>query len=102
MNTIIEFRANKDKWKTSPTTFGWDSILLLEDTPDRIVILGRDYGNDDIYMPWKNQQYLTYHGVDIEVFHEEIAIGNYDCIGIMEPEETTEKLRALLDPEGEG
>ena len=58
MNTIIDFRANKAKWKTTPTTFGWDSILLLEDTPDRLVILGRDHGDDDIYMPWKNSNIL--------------------------------------------
>tara|TARA_Y100001938_G_C8059168_1_gene416176 strand:- start:51 stop:350 length:300 start_codon:yes stop_codon:yes gene_type:complete len=84
MNTIIEFRADKSKWETTPTFLGWDSILLLEDTSDRVVILGRDFGDDDVYRPWTNQQYLHFTGEDRINFFEEISGGNYYCIGILE------------------
>tara|TARA_R100000234_G_C4877428_1_gene125860 strand:- start:234 stop:515 length:282 start_codon:yes stop_codon:yes gene_type:complete len=91
MNTIIEFRANKSNFEQHPTFLGWDSILLLEDTPDRIVILGRNFGSDDVYQPWTGQQYLEFDGIDRDNFFEEISNGNYYCIGIMENEKPKEE-----------
>ena len=83
MNTPILFHGNKEKWKSTPTNFGWDQMILLEDTPGRLVILSRDFGDDDVYMPWKNAQYIVFESKgDIETFHEEISNGNYNCDGI--------------------
>ena len=83
MNTPIEFRADSKRWKQTPTIYGWDSIILLEDTPSRIVLLGRDFGQDDEFQPWTNTQYLTLETLeDKNQFYEETANGNYFCIGV--------------------
>lgn len=83
MNTPILFQGNKEQWKSTPTTFGWDQMILLEDLPGRLVILSRDFGRDDVYMPYKNEQYIVFESKgDIETFHEEISNGNYNCDGI--------------------
>ena len=86
MKTIIEFRASKSAWKDQPTSLGWDSILLLEDSPTRLVILGRDFNpkEGEFYLPWVNQQYLVLQKDEMQNFYDEIGNGNYFCLGVYE------------------
>jgi|TARA_R110001583_G_scaffold26157_2_gene94379 hypothetical protein len=83
MNTPIEFQANKDQWEITPTILGWQQIILLEDTGNRIVFIGRDFGSDEEFQPFKNQQYVVLDAeADIAEFIENIANGNYNCCGL--------------------
>ena len=83
MNTIIEFRRAKKIQR--PTNFGADSLLLLEDTPERQVILFRVVskeaeGKDKI---WTSFQYEIYEGEERNILEEEVRDGNYYCAGIV-------------------
>jgi len=85
MDIPILFYLDKENIRKNgtPTNFGWDQMILLEDKPGRLVFLCRSFGDDEIYSPWRDQQYQVYETKgDIERFYEEHAIGNYRCDGV--------------------
>ena len=83
MNTIIEFRRSKELQR--PTNFGADSILLLEDTPERQVLFFRDVyeaeGEEENH--WAGFQYEIYEGEERYFLDEEVIDQNYYCAGIV-------------------
>jgi len=83
MNTIIEFRRAKELQR--PTNFGADSILLLEDTPERQVLLSRNIyeEEDEEANHWTDFYYEIYEGEERNILDEEVRDQNYYCAGIV-------------------